>query len=130
MTTWIFFDCFNTLIDDFDALGDESGLGSLPELAVELGAAASPEEFTAAYRRACPVSGGDHAEVLLTHRLARTLSSSGRLEGAAADRALQRLLEHWHGEYEANLRLTPGAGEMLAHWQGTRRFGVVSNFYL
>jgi FMN phosphatase YigB (HAD superfamily) len=26
---WIFFDCFNTLIDDFDATGDESGLGSL-----------------------------------------------------------------------------------------------------
>jgi hypothetical protein len=31
---WIFFDCFNTLIDDFDESGDESGLGSLPRLAV------------------------------------------------------------------------------------------------
>lgn len=34
---WIFFDCFNTLIDDFDPGGDESGLCSLPELAVTQG---------------------------------------------------------------------------------------------
>ncbi len=26
---WIVFDCFNTLIDDFDQAGDESGLGPM-----------------------------------------------------------------------------------------------------
>ena len=34
---WIFFDCFNTLIDDFDQDGDESGLGPMQHLPVEAG---------------------------------------------------------------------------------------------
>ena len=32
---WIFFDCFNTLIDDFDDIGDESGVGPILCLPVE-----------------------------------------------------------------------------------------------
>jgi len=130
LSAWIFFDCFNTLIDDFDDAGSESGLGSLPELAVELGAAQTPEEFLGAYRRACPVDAGDYAEVLFTSRLARALESPGRLAPEEAGRALQRMLDHWHAEYEPKLRLTPGAVEMLAHWHGSRRLAVVSNFYL
>jgi HAD superfamily hydrolase (TIGR01549 family) len=130
VTSWIFFDCFNTLIDDFDGTGDESGLGSLPGLAVELGAAVNREEFLAAYRRACPVNSGDYAEVLFTSRLTAALESIGRLRPEDAGRALQRLLEHWHAEYEPGLRLTPGVREMLAHWHGTRRLAVVSNFHL
>lgn len=35
--TWIFFDCFNTLLDDFDEAGDESGLGSILDLPVREG---------------------------------------------------------------------------------------------
>jgi hypothetical protein len=46
---WIFFDCFNTLIDDFDQTNDESGLGSLPTLAVELGLFRTREDFLSAY---------------------------------------------------------------------------------
>lgn len=46
---WIFFDCFNTLIDDFDESGDESGLGSLPVLAVQHGFFAAPADFVSAY---------------------------------------------------------------------------------
>jgi len=46
---WIFFDCFNTLFDDFDQTGDESGLGSLPTLAVELGLVRTREDFLCAY---------------------------------------------------------------------------------
>jgi FMN phosphatase YigB (HAD superfamily) len=130
LSSWIFFDCFNTLIDDFDPAGDESGLGTLPDLAVDLGAAESREEFLAAYRRACPVDSGDYAEVLLTSRLTRALELTGRLTPDAAGGALQRLLDHWHNEYEPNLRLTPGVVEMLAHWHGSRRMAVVSNFYL
>ena len=34
---WIFFDCFNTLLDDFDETGDESGLGSILDLSVREG---------------------------------------------------------------------------------------------
>jgi putative hydrolase of the HAD superfamily len=130
LSSWIFFDCFNTLIDDFDPTGDESGLGTLPELAVELGAAQGREEFLAAYRRACPVDSGDYAEVLFNNRLTRALEITGRLTPDATGGVLQRLLDHWHAEYEPNLRLTPGAAEMLAHWHGSRRLAVVSNFYL
>ena len=130
MTSWIFFDCFNTLVDDFDADGEEAGLGTLPELAVELGAARSREEFLAAYRRACPIDSGDYAEVLFTNRLSRALEHTARLTPDAAGGAIQRLLDHWHGQYEPSLRLTPGAAEMLAHWHGSRRLAVVSNFYL
>ena len=33
---WIFFDCFNTLLDDFDEAGNESGLGSILDLPVRV----------------------------------------------------------------------------------------------
>ncbi|MEY2936686.1 MAG: hypothetical protein RL033_7435 [Pseudomonadota bacterium] len=130
MPEWIFFDCFNTLIDDFDPAGDESGLGTLPERAVELGVARDRNEFLAAYRRACPTDSGDYAEVLFTQRVAGAIASLGRLGPDSQGNVLQRLLNHWHEEYEPALRLTPGAGEMLAHWHGTRRLAVVSNFHL
>lgn len=128
MPEWIFFDCFNTLIDDFDPSGDESGLGTLPELAVELGAARDRNQFLAAYQRACPVGSGDYAEVLFTQRLTTAVASMGRLPPDSHGKVLQRLLDHWHAEYEPSLRLTPGTAEMLAHWHGARRLGVVSNF--
>ena len=35
LPTWIFFDCFNTLLDDFDDAGDESGIGSIARHPVE-----------------------------------------------------------------------------------------------
>ena len=34
---WIFFDCFNTLLDDFDETGDESGLSPIVHLPVRDG---------------------------------------------------------------------------------------------
>lgn len=130
MSEWIFFDCFNTLIDDFDPSGDESGLGTLPELAVELGAARDRKQFLAAYRRSCPIDSGDYAEVLFTQRLAAVVASTGQLPPDSHGKVLQQLLDHWHAEYEPSLRLTPGTTEMLAHWHGARRLAVVSNFYL
>ena len=48
---WIFFDCFNTLLDDFDEAGDESGLGSILDLPVREGYFATPRGFEAAYSR-------------------------------------------------------------------------------
>jgi HAD superfamily hydrolase (TIGR01509 family) len=129
VSDWIFFDCFNTLIDDFDDNDSESGLGSLPDFAVELGAAQTRDEFLSAYRLACPVNAGDYAEVVLPARLTRALDSLDRLPPEEVGSVVKRLLDRWHAEYEPNLRLTPGAIEMLAHWYGSRRMGVVSNFY-
>jgi HAD superfamily hydrolase (TIGR01509 family) len=129
MTAWIFFDCFNTLIDDFDAAGDESGLGSLPQLATELGACARPADFTSAYESLRSGGRSSQREVVFEARLLATLSSAGRLEHGEARAAVARLLERWQDEYPRSLRLTPGAGEMLAHWHVRRKLAVVSNFY-
>lgn len=130
MSDWIFFDCFNTLIDDFDATGDDSGLGSLPRLAVELGAVARADEFLTAYGQVRPSNAPPHLETALETRLHSVVAQVGRLSAEAAAGAVRRLLERWHAEYEPALRLTPGVAEMLAHWSGKKRFGVISNFYM
>jgi putative hydrolase of the HAD superfamily len=127
---WIFFDCFNTLIDDFDPEGDESGLGSLPELAVALGACNTREAFVAAYHAERVPVAPDHAERALDTRLAAALRALGALPDAAVSPAVDQLLVRWHDEYPKSLRITPGARETLEHWYGRRRLAVVSNFFV
>jgi HAD superfamily hydrolase (TIGR01549 family) len=127
---WIFFDCFNTLIDDFDEGGDETGLGSLPLLAVRLGFFAAPEDFVAAYRRARAHSP-DGREIHLWERLDLTLAAAPEAhspEETAA--ALARLLARWEQDYWHLIRPTPGVEEMLAHWSPRKPAAVVSNFFL
>ena len=60
---WIFFDCFNTLIDDFDQSGDESGLGSLPIISVENGWFQTESDFVAAYYAVLDKSVTDGREI-------------------------------------------------------------------
>ena len=48
---WVFFDCFNTLIDDFDDRGDESGLRPILRRPVETGFYATEVEFKGDYDR-------------------------------------------------------------------------------
>lgn len=129
MTAWIFFDCFNTLIDDFDASGDESGLGSLPDLALELGVVQRRADFITAYASARPALAGPYVEVDLVRRIEHAVSGAG-LEGGDLTRVVERLISRWHAEYPETLRLTPGVVDMLAYWRGKRRLGVVSNFHL
>ncbi|MBC8040480.1 MAG: HAD family hydrolase [Opitutaceae bacterium] len=126
---WIFFDCFNTLIDDFDEAGDESGLVSLPALAVELGFFATAEAFVSAYARARRFRS-DGREIHLPERLAHTLAAS--LKNAAHEIAdgVARLQARWEDDYHRLIRPTPGAAAMLAHWSGRKPAGVVSNFFL
>lgn len=130
MSTWIFFDCFNTLVDDFDPAGSENGLGSLPEQAVAFGLVGSRQDFLDAYRQACPVNSEPYSEVTFDARLESVLRLNPRFGTAERANALARLLQHWHTEYEPTLRLTPGTQAMLHHWYGRRRLAVVSNFYL
>jgi len=127
---WIFFDCFNTLLDDFDPSGDESGLGSLPELAVALGACNTPDQFVAAYHAERIAPGPEHPERPLDARLAAALQSLGRLPDAELLPVVNQLLVRWHDEYPRSLRITPGARETLEHWYGRRRLAVVSNFFV
>ena len=65
--SWIFLDCFNTLLDDFDETGDESGLSSIVDLPVRAGYFAAPCDFANAYSRwrRHRLSGDDSREVEL-----------------------------------------------------------------
>ncbi len=127
---WIFFDCFNTLIDDFDERGDETGLGSLPKLAVELGFFAAQADFVAAYL-VSRAYRRDGRETPLQERLAGTLSAAPGAHSAKeiAD-AVPRLMARWEEEYARLIRPTPGVREMLAHWTPRKPAAVVSNFFL
>ena len=42
---YLFFDCFNTLIDDFDEQGDESGMRPLSHIPVKHGIYNEAEHF-------------------------------------------------------------------------------------
>jgi HAD superfamily hydrolase (TIGR01509 family) len=127
---WLFFDCFNTLLDDFDANGDESGLGTLPALAVSLGACASRQQFVAAYHALRHSPDTEDRESSLEARLTSVVSALATVPRNELEGVVKLLLERWHAEYPACLRVTPGTNEMLAYWHGKRRMGVVSNFFV
>jgi len=128
---WIFFDCFNTLIDDFDLAGEEHGLCSLPDFVVAAGLFPTPAAFVAvylAYRRPTDPPGG---EIALPERLHRTLMAAPvRPDERQRHALVTRMLELWREEYHALLRPTPGVGPMLAHWTRLKPAGVISNFFL
>ncbi len=128
---WIFFDCFNTLIDDFDDTGDESGLGTLPEIAVKHGLFAHREEFLSAYFQTRAKANQGARETLLPDRLQRTLEES--LVLPTQERCKQivaEMLAHWDTEYRKTLRPTPGVEDMLNYWSPRKKLGVISNFFL
>ncbi len=125
---WIFFDCFNTLIDDFDAAGEEGSLLSVPQLAVESGFFPGLAEFRAAYAKVRSQTLRLGRETVLMDRLRQTLEESPvkrSREECAAEAA--RLLAIWEVEYGALLRPTPGVEEMLRHWYARRTLAVVTN---
>lgn len=127
---WLFFDCFNTLLDDFDPAGGEAGLGTLPERAVALGACASRRQFLEAYEAVRPSHDPLHRERTLETRLTGVLSLLQSVAAHDVPGVVAALIAHWHAEYPACLRITPGAADLLARCQGKRRMGVVSNFFV
>ena len=128
---WIFFDCFNTLIDDFDAAGAEAGLLAVPQMAVAQGFFSSPEEFLAAYEKVRLQTLRLSRETVLGDRLRQVLQSAPTArssEEAAA--AAEGLMTAWTIDYEKLLRPTPGVQEMLTHWSARRALAVVTNSFV
>ena len=125
---WIFFDCFNTLIDDFDSAGEEGSLLSVPQLAVEAGFFRGLAEFREAYARVRAQTLRLGRETVLLDRLRQALQESptkrSREECAAE---AERLLAIWAVEYDTLLRPAPGVEEMLKHWYARRTLAVVTN---
>lgn len=132
MPTWIFFDCFNTLLDDFDETGDESGLGSIVDMPAKEGYFAAKREFVDAYSmwRNERLTGHDSREVLLPDRLTAVLKTSGKTGRTPLHRLVREMVEEFERSYPKQVRPTPGVEAMLAAWRGRVRMGVVSNFYL
>lgn len=128
---WVFFDCFNTLIDDFDETGDESGLGTLPDIAVKHGLFVHREEFLATYFEARAEANQGARETLLADRIHRTLEKSpANPSREQIDQTVTTMLTQWDDEYRQTLRPTPGVEKMLNYWSPRKKLGVISNFFL
>jgi len=127
--SWILFDCFNTLIDDFIQGGDESGISPIIHIPAEAGLYESPTAFIEAYTQrrnrqyhedACP-------EILLEDRLRVLLA--GRASHSVIEEVVNRMMAVYAEEYHKTVRVTPGTESMLNHWRGRVSMGVVSNYF-
>lgn len=128
---WIFFDCFNTLIDDFDDAGEEHGLCSLPEFAVSERLFATRQEFVNAYLERRGEAYAQGREMGLVERLRRTVAAGRRkFEPDELSAFVALLVTRWETDYARLIRPTPEVAEMLAHWSPRKPAGVVSNFFL
>ena len=129
---WIFFDCFNTLIDDFDDTGDESGLGPMLYLPVEAGFYTTETDFKRDYDewRKLEWSGNGWAEIELPSRLRAILMKRDASREDEIDALVDEMLRHFEEGYPKTLRLTLGVCEMLKAWHGKVKMGIVSNFFL
>jgi len=124
--TWIFFDCFNTLVDDFDGAGSETGLEPIAHLPVVAGLYTAAADFLrdyAAWRRQW-WAGGDWSETPLPQRLWAVLLA--RAPGRARDVAhtVDKMMAAFGPGYRTLLRPTPGVEAMLRRWQGVVEMGM------
>lgn len=128
---WIFFDCFNTLIDDFDERGEITGLGPTEAIPVQAGWFKSIEAFRDAYESCRVEHWGDRGgETPLDERLRFTFKRECDQSPQTIEAMVQHMLEVNEREYPKTLRITPGAPNMLEAWAPHVSMGVVSNFYL
>lgn len=129
--TWIFFDCFNTLVDDFDPSGDETGMKPLGHIAVHHAVFEQEEDFHAAYIewRKQEWQGASWHEVSLEDRLRGTLKL-GLKPASNLEPVVEELMHEFHQSYPATLRCTPGAAEVLNRYGNAYKTGLISNFFL
>lgn len=129
---WIFFDCFNTLIDDFDTSGSEAGLTPMYQVPVMAGLYETTEDVRADYHRwrLENIAGKPH-EQSLQERF-RNLLATYRPEAdtITVNQVLAEMEAQFIDCFPPTLRLPPGVESMLQRWQGHVSMGVVSNFFL
>ena len=129
---WIFFDCFNTLIDDFDTSGFEVGLAPMYQVLVTAGLYQNIEDVRADYHRwRLEYIAGKSHEQTLQERFRNLLATyRPRAETAVVDQVLTDMEVQFMQYFPATLRLPAGVESMLQRWQGKVAMGVVSNFFL
>ncbi|MFG6098728.1 HAD family hydrolase [Leptolyngbyaceae cyanobacterium CCMR0082] len=129
---WIFFDCFNTLIDDFDTSGYEAGLAPMYQVPVTAGLYTDIEDVRADYHRwRLEYIAGKPHEQTLQERF-RNLLAVYRPEAdtALVDQVLAEMEVQFMECFPATLRLPAGVESMLQRWQDQVSMGVISNFFL
>lgn len=121
--TWLFLDCFNTLLDEADGLTHQSGMEPLADIPVAHGLFGSEEAFLQTYLawRRSAWSGPEYPEMCLHERLSRLLPGDA---GAATTEMVAR----FEANYVRTLTPTPGVHEAITALSGRFRLGVVSNF--
>jgi putative hydrolase of the HAD superfamily len=128
---WVFFDCFNTLIDDFDSQGTIDGLETIAHLPVEAGVFATAEAFREAFREARTVNWWrPESEVHLAVRLHEMLVRREGMDLTSSVNLVDQMMVAFDATYPATLRLTPRVEEMLEYWAKVARLAVVSNFFM
>jgi FMN phosphatase YigB (HAD superfamily) len=120
----IFFDCFDTILDEHD----RTGLCCIPRLSIELGFFQEESEFFDHYIPVCRRPDG--RETQLNDRLLLALGKSTRNPKVPTDLAISQMLSGWLNEYPPSIRPAPGVEKMLAHWHGRKKIGMISNFFL
>lgn len=130
-SNWILFDCFNTLIDDFDDSGSIDGMGTIAHLPVEAGVFSSEQSFRLAYNQ-----GRDHnwwqdsSEVSLNIRLQALFERQGTIPDDKIAALVEAMLDHFSHTYIHTIRVTAGVEAMLKAWSQEANLAVVSNFFL
>ncbi len=127
---FILFDCFNTLIDDFDEEGDSTGIKPLSRMAYDAGYYHAPDAFYAdyIYWRQKYWSEGNDEEVALEKRLEAVLNMKNKEQ--IPSNLVGEMIHAFHKTYPKSLRVTPGIEGLLSSINGKVRLGVVSNFFL
>ena len=130
MSGWIFFDCFNTLLDEHDGLTDESGMAPIAHIPVAAGLFDTAEQFHAAYlhwRRSAWPNPLDSVEIPLARRLHTVL---GKRTSNDVAPLVAEMVAAFETGYPLTLTLTAGVEAMLDAWQNHARLAVVSNFFI
>jgi HAD superfamily hydrolase (TIGR01509 family) len=128
---WVLFDCFNTLIDDFEADGSIDGLDTIAHLPVAAGLYPSISSFRSAYSAARALNWWQsNSEVHFPVRLREVFIRDARVSCAAAEQMTDEMLDEFARSYPGSLRLTLGVEAMLQAWSRHCRLAVVSNFFM
>ena len=129
---WIFFDCFNTLIDDFDTSGFEAGVVPMYQVPVTAGLYSDIEAVRADYHRwRLEYIAGKPHEQTLQQRFRNVLATyRPDAEATVVDQILAEIELQFTECFPTTLRLPSGVEDMLQRWQGQVSMGVISNFCL
>ncbi len=129
---WIFFDCFNTLVDDFDTSGHDAGLAPMYQVPVAAGLYQDIADVRADYLRwrREHIVGKPHEQSL--QQRFRNLLATYRpgADPATVERVLAEMEIQFMDCFPHTLRLPAGVESMLQRCQSQVSMGVISNFFL